>query len=577
MAKVQRKLGELLMEARLITQEQLDECLDVQKTTRELLGQILVAKGYVMEKDVIRMYAKQQGVYFVDLSKMKVSASVAKAIPSHLCQRHKVLALNKDDKKVVLAMANPLDIFAIDDVKLVTGLDVQPVIAMPSEIDQLVSKFFSVDESTKEALEAIKRMGMDPDALDDGLVSEMQEEDDDVTTKDLLAMTEDNPVVKLVNAIIVEAVKQGASDIHIEPQKEIVRVRYRVDGVLHKQMTPPKKVSAGIASRVKVLSDLNIAERRIPQDGRINLKIEHKEYDFRVSTYPTQHGEKIVMRILDRSNVNVPISALGMLGGIQEKFERLVEQPVGMFLVTGPTGSGKSTTLYSALNKLNTPDVAIYTVEDPVEYQIEGLNQVMVNPKAGLFFANTLRSFLRHDPDIIMVGEIRDFETAEIAIQAALTGHLVLSTLHTNDAPSAATRLVDMGVEPFLVSSSLIGALAQRLVRKLCPVCRDPYQPDRALLRRLHVPEELSDELVFYKAKGCEDCSGKGYRGRTGVHELITVDDVMKDMFVDRAPSMEVKKYCTEVGMDPLQTDAVKKIMQGVTSVEEAMRVVYVD
>ncbi len=577
MARTNKKIGELLIEHKLITYEQLEEALTVQKNTRELLGKILVNRGVVTEKDVVRMYAQQQGVYFVDLSKMKVTAAMAKSIPSHVCQRHKVIALNKDDKKVVLAMVNPLDIFALDDVKLVTGLDVQPVIAMPQEIEGLISKFFSVDESTKEALEAIKRMGMDPDALNDAMISQVEEPDEDMATKDLLAMTEDNPVVKLVNAIIVEAVKQKASDIHIEPQADIVRVRYRVDGVLHQQMTPPKKVAPGICSRVKVLADLNIAERRVPQDGRINLLIEGKEFDFRVSSYPTQHGEKIVMRILDRGNVNVPISALGMLSEIQEKFERMVENPVGMVLVTGPTGSGKSTTLYSALNKLNTSDVAIYTSEDPVEYQIEGLNQVQVNPKAGLFFANTLRSFLRHDPDIVMVGEIRDYETAEIAVQAALTGHLVLSTLHTNDAASAATRLVDMGVEPFLISSSLIGVLAQRLIRKLCPTCKQPYSPDRATLRRLHVPEDLADELTFFKPKGCEDCGGKGFKGRMGVHELLLIDDVMKDMFVDRAPAMEVKKYAETVGMDTLQQDAVKKIMQGITSVDEAMRVVYVE
>ncbi len=570
--KSQKKLlGEIMVENGTITRSQLQKALEIQNNTKELLGKILINLGYITEKDLVQTLAAQIGIPFLDLSKVKLNPAIAKFIPPYLAQRHLLLPLTKTKDKIVLAMANPLNVFAIDEVKLITGLEVEPIFVMEDQVVQAIHNFYGVEESTQKALESLQQLGIDLSKIE---VSKDSGEDISVTT--LKQIVEDEPVVRLVNAIIVQAIEMRSSDIHVEPLKEKVRIRYRIDGVLREIMTPPKKIQPALISRIKVLAGLDIAETRIPQDGRINLVVQAKEFDFRVSTYPTPFGEKIVMRILDKSSVLIGLNKLGFHSETQTTFEKLVHTPVGMILVTGPTGSGKSTTLYSVLNKLNSVEKHILTIEDPVEYQLVGINQVQVNPKAGLEFSNALRAFLRNDPDIIMVGEIRDKETAEIAIQASLTGHLVLSTLHTNDAPSATTRLIDMGIEPFMVSSSIIGVLAQRLARILCPECKEPYKPPDELLRKLGIPIEEGKYLTFYRPRGCSYCDNIGYKGRTGIFELMTIDDHIKDLIVKKESSLKIKQAALNIGMQTLQQDALRKIIEGVTSVEEAMRVVYV-
>ncbi len=571
-ASGRKKIGELLIENGLITQQQLRDALEIQRSSNELIGKIMIGLGFVTEMDVLKMYAFQLGVPFVDLSRVKIVPAIAKGLPPHVAQKHKVIPISKDKRKIVLAMANPLNIFALDEVKLTTGLDVVPVLAQEEQLLLAVHANYGVDESTARALESLHRMGIDANA-----VEQIQDDDeDDISMSRAKELIEDSPMIKLVNAIIVKAIDMRASDIHIEPQREDVRVRYRVDGVLQEVQRIPKNVQPGLLSRIKVLADLNIAERRVPQDGRINLLVSGKEFDFRVSTFPTQNGEKIVLRILDKSSVLIGLNRLGFSTEVQKEFEKVMHSPVGMLLVTGPTGSGKSTTLYSVLNQLNNVSRHILTVEDPVEYMLVGINQVQVNPKAGVLFANTLRSFLRNDPDIIMVGEIRDVDTAEIAIQAALTGHLVLSTLHTNDAPSAATRLIDMGIEPFLVSSSIVGCLAQRLTRVLCPECKVPYKPTDVELKSLNIPIEEGKNLTFYKPGGCEFCSNLGYKGRIGIYELMTIDEQFRDMIAKKVSAVKLRELAVKTGMQTLQQDAIKKIIQGITSYEEAIRVIYV-
>jgi len=570
-----KKIGQLLLEHGLLTEEQLNEALDVQRTSAELIGKIMVNLGFVKESDVLKMHALQLGVPFVDLGRMKIMPVIAKSLPPHIAQKHKIIPISKDKHRIVLAMANPLNVFAIDEVELTTGLKVTPVLAQEDQLLMAVHANYGVDESTQRAIENLQKMGIDPNAIE-RIEDELDEEDISQTAKNLEALAEDSPVVRLVNAIIVQAIDARASDIHIEPLADSMRVRFRVDGVLQVAMTPPKKIQPALISRIKVLAELNIAEKRVPQDGRINLLVGGREFDFRVSTYPTQNGEKVVMRILDKSSVLIGLNRLGFSTDIQNEFESLIHSPVGMLLVTGPTGSGKSTTLYSVLNQLNNVDTHILTVEDPVEYMLEGINQVQVNPKAGVYFNTTLRSFLRNDPDIIMVGEIRDVETAEIAIQAALTGHLVLSTLHTNDAPSAATRLIDMGIEPFLVASSCIGALAQRLTRVLCPECKEPYRPTEEELQLLNIPLDEGKNLTFYRPVGCEFCLDTGYRGRIGIFELLSIDDQFRELIASKASSVKMRETALQTGMQSLSQDATKKIIQGITSVEEALRVVYV-
>jgi len=570
-----RPLGQILLEKGLITQEQLDEALKVQKNTTEQIGRILMDLGYVMERDVLRAHAEQLGIPFLELDETSVDEDVAKAIPQSVVQRYNAVPIRRSGNRLTVAMADPTNVFALDDIRLITGYEIDPMLAAPDDVSQLMRGVDGGGVATENELQNALQ------ALDGGLGTALAEEietaaagvDEDVDRAQ--AMEDEAPIIRVVNVIIQQAIKDRASDIHIEPDRRGVRIRYRIDGVLHEVMRVPKYVHAPLISRVKIMGDMNIAERRLPQDGRIHVRHEGKDFDLRVSSLPTVFGEKVVMRILDQSSVLIGLNKLGMLPETQAELEGIIVQPNGMILSTGPTGSGKTTTQYSILNKINSVERNITTIEDPVEYQLPGLNQVHVNRKAGLTFANAMRSFVRQDPDIIMVGEIRDLETAETAIQASLTGHLVLSTLHTNDAPSAVTRMVDMGVEPFLISASVIGVLAQRLGRRICPNCKEPYKPPAEALHRIGFKIEDMENVVFYRGRGCEQCRHTGYRGRTGIFELMMLNEEIQDLIVKRAPLSEVRSAALASGMKTLKSDGFQKVLEGMTTVEEIMRVVF--
>jgi len=567
-----RDLGELLVEDQMITQRQLEKALEKQKKTNEPLQKILVAMGYVSEKDITEVIGKQMGVEFVDLDVKELDPELSRSIPEHLAQRYKVIPVAQHDNKLVLAMVDPLNVIAIDDIRLITGFDIEPVIATEDSILKAINRQFGVTDLA-EVQETVK----DLSAQDFGGLEVDEEVEEEVSLDKLKELVDEAPIVRVVNLIISQAINDKASDIHVEPEAKSVRVRYRVDGVLHDVMSPPKHIQAPMVSRIKIMANLDIAERRIPQDGKIHLRHDNREFDLRVSTLPTIHGEKVVMRILDKSSVMLGLNKLGFMPDTQAPFEGVVEKPYGMILVTGPTGSGKSTTLYSCLNKLNTGDKNIITVEDPVEYQLPGVNQVQVNEKAGLTFASALRCFLRQDPDIIMVGEIRDTETARIAIEAALTGHLVLSTLHTNDAPGAITRLIEMGVEPFLVASSVIGVLAQRLARLICPNCKESYVPPLESVRKFGMSAFTDSEIAFYRGRGCDHCKLTGYRGRTGIFELLTITDRVRSLILQRASTAEIRQTAIEEGMKTMQDDGLRKVLEGYTTIEECLRVVYME
>jgi len=457
---------------------------------------------------------------------------------------------------------------ALDDVRLVTGLDIEPVIAPEEAITAAIAQHYSASIDLMD--EAVKHAA--------GIELEVTEDrGEEISLDRLRTMVEEAPVVRVVSLMINQAVADGASDIHIEPQKRNVQIRNRVDGILRDVMTAPKAVQAGLVSRVKIMANLDIAERRVPQDGRIHVTVDNREFDLRVSTLPTVFGEKVVMRVLDQSSTRLGLNKLGFGPVMQDTWQQMITKPYGMIVVCGPTGSGKTTTLYSTLHRLNTVDKNILSVEDPVEYQLARVNQVQVNPRAGVTFASALRSFLRQDPDIIMVGEIRDRETAEIAIQASLTGHLVLSTVHTNDAPSATTRLVDMGIEPFLISSSIIGVLAQRLVRTICRNCHEAYHPPVEALHRLGVDPNEGEEVVFYRGKGCDRCKGSGYRGRLAVFELMTMTDSLREQVLRGASAAVIRTQAIQEGMRTLRDDGVIKVLEGITTVDELLRVVFVE
>jgi type IV pilus assembly protein PilB len=568
-----KPLGQILLDKGLVKQGQLDEALKVQKNTTEQLGRILVELGYVSEKDVLRGHAEQLGIPFLELDRTSVDEDVAKAIPQSVVQRYNAIPIRRSGNRLTVAMADPTNVFALDDIRLITGYEIDPMLASPDDIGALMRG--ADDGASSEQLNTALQ------ALDGGAA--MLAEDLDITgggtDEDVgrggESLEDEAPIIRVVNVIIQQAIKDRASDIHIEPDRRGVRVRYRVDGVLHEVMQVPKYVHAPLISRIKIMGDMNIAERRLPQDGRIHIRHEGKEFDLRVSSLPTVFGEKCVMRILDQSSILIGLNKLGMFAETQAELESIIVQPNGMILSTGPTGSGKTTTQYSVLNKINSVEKNIITIEDPVEYQLRGLNQVHVNRKAGLTFANAMRYFVRQDPDIIMVGEIRDLETAETAIQASLTGHLVLSTLHTNDAPSAVTRMVDMGVEPFLISASVIGVLAQRLGRRICANCKEPYKPPADALRRVGFKMDDLESVVFYRGRGCEQCRHSGYRGRLGIFELMVLNEEIQDLIVKRAPLSEVRNAALASGMKTLKMDGFQKVLEGITTVEEVMRVVF--
>jgi len=567
-----KDIGELLIEGGFITRRQLDKSKEKVASTNEPLQKILVQMGYVSEKDITEVIGKQMGVEFVDLDKIELEPEMVRSIPEHLAQRYKVVPVAQKDNRLTLAMVDPLNVIAIDDIRLITGFDIEPVIATEESILRTINRQFGVTDLA-EVQETVK----DISATDFGPVEVEEAAEEEIALDKLKEMVDEAPIVRVVNLIISQAINDQASDIHIEPEHKQVRVRYRVDGVLHDVMTPPKHIQAPMISRIKIMANLDIAERRVPQDGKIHLRHDNREFDLRVSTVPTVHGEKVVMRILDKSSVLLGLNKLGFYRDTQEIFETCVEKPYGMILVTGPTGSGKSTTLYSCLNKLNTESVNILTIEDPVEYQLPGINQVQINEKAGLTYPSALRAFLRQDPDIIMVGEIRDTETAKIAVEAALTGHLVMSTLHTNDSAGAVTRLVEMGVEPFLCASSVIAILAQRLARLICPNCKESYTPPIESIKQFGLAAFTDADITFHRGRGCDHCKMTGYRGRTGIFELLHVTDRIRSLILQRASTSEIRQAAIEEGMKTMQDDGLRKVLDGVTTIEECLRVVYIE
>ncbi|MCK9442996.1 MAG: Flp pilus assembly complex ATPase component TadA [Tissierellaceae bacterium] len=549
------KLGELLVYAGKITQEQLDEALEFQKRTGKKFGEILVDEKYVTEDEIIEVLEFQLGIPHVDLDKYKINRDIVNIIPENIVRRYELIAIDKRDSIITVAMVDPLNIFAIDDVKLSIKSEIQPVISTRDKLSRAIDRFYS-QETAKKVVEE----------FEERFVAISSEELDETEQLEIASA----PIVKLLNSIFEQAIVERASDIHIEPYAEELRVRFRVDGELKEIMKLSKNSLSGIITRIKIIGKMNIAEKRVPQDGRVETKIANREIDMRISTLPTVYGEKTVIRLLDRTNFQFTKNALGFSDKDLKVFDNILNQPYGMILVTGPTGSGKTTTLYTVLQELNQIEKNVITVEDPVEYKLKGINQVQVNIKAGLTFASGLRSILRQDPDIVMVGEIRDGETAEIATRAAITGHLVLSTLHTNDSPSTVARLVDMGIEPYLVSSAVIGIVSQRLVKKLCPRCKRPREATDLEKKLLGV-----DELVtIYDSVGCTSCNN-GYKGRTAVHELMPINESIRKLIDVGANTDDIRKQAIEDGMSTLLQSASKLALEGITSFEEVLRVGY--
>jgi type IV pilus assembly protein PilB len=552
-----KQLGQILLEQGLISEEHLQRALDEHRNTPKSLGRVLIDLGYIRERDLVRALAEQVGLEFVDLTEYRIDAAATALLPEALCRRYRALPIGEQDGKLLVAMSDPANVYALDDIRTITGRDVRPVVATANDVEQSIQKFSGKSEQV-EALASEAADALDSEA---GVTVE--------------AAVEDAPIVKLVQAIMTQAAADRASDVHIEPTETDVRVRFRVDGVLHEVMHSPKSIQAGLISRLKVMGDLNIAEKRIPQVGRVSLRINNRSLDLRLATLPTVHGEKIVIRILDKSNALLALSELGFLPQAFESYERSFRKPYGAILVTGPTGSGKSTTLYATLNIVNSVDRHIVTVEDPVEYRLPGVNQIQVNPKAGLTFVSALRSILCADPDIILIGEIRDRETAMIAVESALTGHLVLSSLHTNDAPSAITRLIEMQVETFLVGSAIDCVVAQRLARQLCQKCKQAYAPEESeLIEAGYAESRIPDLGVFFRPSGCQSCSNTGYRGRIGLYEVMPMTEEIERLTVERASSETVKRVALEQGMYTLRDDGLHKAASGLTSIEEIARVV---
>jgi len=563
------RIAHALMEDGLITEQQIQELLEIQKKEGTRLLKLILDKSYVTETDMMVCMGRVLNTAPINLSKLSIPAELINLIPKDVALNHKVVPVAQLDNRIYVAMADPLNVIALDDVKRITKLEVYPYIANEK---QIIDKINSVDlakGSIEEVIQdAQKQAQIEADAEK---VEITKETVDEVNIDELAASTEQAPVIKLANIIIVQAIKDGASDIHIEPFEKSVRLRYRIDGVLIDAPPPPKNLFVPLISRIKIMSNLDISERRLPQDGRMRVRVANRDIDLRVSTLPTVHGEKCVLRILDNSNLSTSLDKLGLDQDTYVRFKAAIDAPHGLILVTGPTGSGKTTTLYSALTELNNPEYNIITVEDPVEFQIPGINQVAVRKEIGLTFANALRSILRQDPDIIMIGEIRDKETAEIAVEAALTGHQVLSTMHCNDAPGAISRLDDMGIAPFLISSSVILSCAQRLIRKICRICKEPVKYDEAIFNDLGVQPELFSGITFYKGHGCERCKNTGYSGRAAIIEAMTVTDEIRKLIVHRASSVDIGKVAISQGMKTLRMVALEKAKEGITTLEQVM------
>jgi type IV pilus assembly protein PilB len=607
------KLGQMLIASQVITEEQLKQALALQRREGKRLGTALVKLGYISEEKLVSFLSKQYGISALNFSETRIDPAVVKLIPAEMAKKYQIVPVARVGATLTIAMADPSNIFAVDDVKFLTGYNVEVAVAGESGITNAITYYYGGDgkaamkqtkaeekvpeQDTQAAAKILEAkdfvMDQDEETIDEGPTMETMVDVDEFdkvvgsALDDIEAIEEkeedavkdvEAPIVKLVNGILVNAIKTRASDIHIEPYENSLRVRYRVDGVLYTVMNLPTKIKAALTSRVKIMSKLDIAERRLPQDGRIKLKLGRKrEIDFRVSTLPCLFGEKTVLRLLDKSNLQVDLTKLGFEEKAMHEFMGALDKPYGMILVTGPTGSGKTTTLYSALNYLNKPGTNIMTSEDPVEYNFLGINQVQIKEDIGLTFASALRAFLRQDPDIIMVGEIRDFETAEIGVKAALTGHLVLSTLHTNDAPGTISRLLNMGIEPFLVSSSVIMILAQRLGRKICPHCKEVEKVPPQALVKVGFSEEEAHEVKVYKGKGCPNCNNSGYRGRIALYEVMLLHDEIKDLILQGASTDELKKKAIGMGMKTLRMSGLTKVKEGVTTIEEVLRVTFGD
>jgi len=556
-------IGEILLERGKITPEHLKAAKAAQKGPHDRIDRILVRMGFVKEQDVLQVVGEQMSIDVVDLSEVTVDVDLLKQMPTRLIHKRQLIPLEKRGDTLRVATADPYDISAFDELRMLTGLKIEPVLASESEIQRLIRQHFGVGGSTID--EMMTEQETQEEEVE--LLSESVDENGD-----LVEMAQEATVVKLVNEILSEAIRDGASDIHIEPYEHLLKIRYRIDGVLQQTVVPPQiqRFQAAIISRIKIMSNLNIAEKRLPQDGGFKARIHGREIDFRVSIIPTGFGEAVVMRILDRQSINLSLAQLGMDEELLGNFESLITRPHGIILVTGPTGSGKTTTLYAALHTIVSDKIKILTIEDPIEYYLDGINQVQTNEKIGLNFARALRSFLRHDPDVILVGEIRDRETAEVAINASLTGHLVFSTLHTNDSAGAPTRLLDMGVEPFLVSSSLEGILAQRLVRTLCKHCKEPYQPD---LDTLPPDLHLEPGQNLYRGRGCRECRHIGYKGRVGIFELLMINEEIRELIVQRASSGRIREAAQRNGLRLLREDGWDKVKAGLTTPEEVARV----
>ncbi|MBI4845253.1 MAG: Flp pilus assembly complex ATPase component TadA [Candidatus Omnitrophica bacterium] len=566
---IKEKILEVLTRSNFLTKEQLDEAVAAQKKTGRQLSEVLTTMGYMSQKDLVIVLSQSLNIPPINLKKVKIDSSVIGIIPREMAEKYQAIAVSKIGKIVTVAMVDPLNVLAIDELKVLTNYEIKIVIAMPEELKAAINTFYSesANEQIKGFIDNVKEMDLE-------LIEEKIDAEVTVNTQKLLRDIEDAPVVKVTNMILTEAIKHKASDVLIEPQEKGLRLRYRLDGILHEFPGPPKSMHEAIVSRIKVMAVLNIAEHRLPQDGRFKIKVNEREVDFRVSIMPSSHGEKVALRVLDKSVVVLDIDRMGFEADPLKKIKELAMEPHGMMLICGPTGSGKSTTLYSILKYIDDPEKNLCSAEDPVEYQLEGINQVNVNPDVGLTFAAALRSFLRQDPDVIMVGEIRDVETLDIGIKAALTGHLVLSTLHTTEAAGAITRMVNMGIEPFLITSSCILVCAQRLIRRICEKCKISYPISEQTRDKFKIPDKFTE---LYKGKGCEKCDNTGYAGRVGLCEVLVLTPDIRDLIMAKAQENVIKAKAREEGMATLRENGVTKALKGITTLEEVTRLTISD
>lgn len=557
-------LSDILYEKGLITDEQLDRILKIQQDNGNDLQKIIIDLDILKKDELMLALADEIGVKYVNLDDINIEPTIVVLIPEEMARRHQLIAIDKDEKKLTVAMANPLDVFAHDELKIRLGYDIDSVLSYGEDIDKALDEVFGVTDEWDQVIGKIENMQ----------VTVLKEEEKEAADISAITESDEAPVIALVNLIILRAVKEKASDIHVEPfGEDTLKVRYRIDGILHDVMSLPRNLQLAVISRIKIMSDLDIAERRLPQDGRIQVNVTGRKINIRVSILPAVTGENAVLRILDPSSILLKLDSLGFSPDILPNFLSLIKKPNGIILVTGPTGSGKSTTLYTTLNLLNSTEKKIMTIEDPVEYRLKGISQVQAKPKIGLTFAAGLRSFLRQDPDIMLVGEIRDRETAEIAVQAALTGHIVLSTLHTNDAPSSVIRLIDMGIEPFLISSSVIGVIAQRLIRKICPKCKKEIKITTDMKKILDEYEISSNEITLYKGEGCPSCKDTGYKGRVAIFELMIITENIRDLITQNVSTGKIREAAVKEGMCLLKIDGIKKVCEGITTIDEVLRV----